>query len=89
MGALAGVLARRNSGFVQMTMVSREPWNDFGEFEKIAEISGRPLGLASALQKLDAYSKRIPMQVSPSVAPLADSASVEKLRSDGQTATAK
>jgi heat shock protein HtpX len=36
-----------------------------------AEISGRPLGLASALQKLDAYSKRIPMQVSPSVAPLA------------------
>ena len=29
--ALAGVLARRNSGFVQMTMVSREPWNDFGE----------------------------------------------------------
>jgi len=41
--ALAGVLARRNSGFVQMTMVSREPWNDFGEFEKIAEISGRPV----------------------------------------------
>jgi heat shock protein HtpX len=36
-----------------------------------AEISGRPLGLASALQKLDAYAKRIPMQVSPSVAPLA------------------
>jgi len=36
-----------------------------------AEICGRPLGLASALQKLDAYSKRIPMQVSPSVAPLA------------------
>ncbi len=36
-----------------------------------AEISGRPLGLASALQKLDAYAQRIPMQVSPSVAPLA------------------
>lgn len=36
-----------------------------------AEISGRPRGLASALQKLDAYAQRIPMQVSPSVAPLA------------------
>ncbi len=36
-----------------------------------AEICGRPLGLASALRKLDAYAKRIPMAVSPSVAPLA------------------
>lgn len=36
-----------------------------------ATISGRPLALASALQKLDAYSKRIPMQVAPAVAPLA------------------
>jgi heat shock protein HtpX len=36
-----------------------------------AEIVGRPQGLASALRKLDAYSKRIPMQVSPAVAPLA------------------
>ncbi|MCC6316837.1 MAG: zinc metalloprotease HtpX [Gemmatimonadaceae bacterium] len=36
-----------------------------------AEIAGRPDGLANALRKLDAYSKRIPMQVSPAVAPLA------------------
>ena len=36
-----------------------------------AEIAGRPHGLANALRKLDAYSKRIPMQVSPAVAPLA------------------
>ncbi len=36
-----------------------------------AEISGKPLGLASALAKLDAYSKRIPMEVSPAAAPLA------------------
>lgn len=36
-----------------------------------AEISGRPLALASALQKLDAYAKRIPMEVAPAVAPLA------------------
>ncbi len=36
-----------------------------------AEIAGHPQGLASALQKLDAYSKRIPMDVAPAVAPLA------------------
>jgi heat shock protein HtpX len=33
-----------------------------------AETAGNPYGLASALQKLDAYSKRIPMQASPSTA---------------------
>ncbi len=36
-----------------------------------AEISGKPLALASSLTKLDAYSKRIPMQVAPSAAALA------------------
>ena len=36
-----------------------------------AEISGKPLSLASALQNLEANAKRIPMQVAPSAAPLA------------------
>jgi heat shock protein HtpX len=36
-----------------------------------AQITGRPQALASALQKLDAYSKRIPMHVAPAAAPLA------------------
>ncbi|MFN2566313.1 MAG: zinc metalloprotease HtpX [Gemmatimonadaceae bacterium] len=36
-----------------------------------AQISGRPLALASALTKLDAAAHRIPMHVSPAVAPLA------------------
>ncbi|MEJ7813106.1 MAG: zinc metalloprotease HtpX [Gemmatimonadaceae bacterium] len=36
-----------------------------------AQISGRPLALASALTKLDAAAHRIPMQVSPAAAPLA------------------
>lgn len=36
-----------------------------------AQISGKPLALASSLNKLDAYSKRIPMQVAPSAAALA------------------
>jgi heat shock protein HtpX len=33
-----------------------------------AETAGSPYGLASALQKLDAYSKRIPMEATPSTA---------------------
>jgi heat shock protein HtpX len=36
-----------------------------------AEISGQPLALADALVKLDAAAHRIPMHVSPAVAPLA------------------
>ena len=36
-----------------------------------AEILGRPLDLARALTRIDAYAQRIPMQVNPAVAPLA------------------
>ena len=36
-----------------------------------AEISQRPLELVNALTRLDAYARRIPMNVSPAVAPLA------------------
>lgn len=35
-----------------------------------AEIAGNPRGLASALQRLEAHAKRIPMQVSPAAAHL-------------------
>src|SRR5688572_7788878 len=36
-----------------------------------AEISGKPLMLASALQKLDVAARQIPMHISPAAAPLA------------------
>jgi heat shock protein HtpX len=36
-----------------------------------AEICGRPLALAGALQKLDDYARRIPMNISPAAAPVA------------------
>jgi heat shock protein HtpX len=36
-----------------------------------AQISGKPLQLANALIKLDAYAKQIPMHVAPAAAPLA------------------
>jgi heat shock protein HtpX len=44
---------------------------EFKADEAGAEISGKPLALASALQKLQAGARRVPMNVSPSVAPLA------------------
>jgi heat shock protein HtpX len=49
--------------------VSRQ--NEFQADRTGAEISGNPMGLASALQKLDAYSRRIPMQLNPAAASLA------------------
>ena len=36
-----------------------------------AEISGRPLSLASALRKLEGAARQIPMAVPPALAPLA------------------
>lgn len=49
--------------------VSRQ--NEFQADRTGAEISGNPLGLASALEKLDGYSRRIPMQLNPAGASLA------------------
>jgi N-acyl-D-amino-acid deacylase len=41
--ALARVLGRRNAGFIQLTLSSADGRRDFQEFEKLAEISGRPV----------------------------------------------
>jgi heat shock protein HtpX len=49
--------------------ISRQ--NEFQADRTGAEISGNPMGLAHALQKLDNYSRRIPMQVNPAGASLA------------------
>ncbi len=43
---------------------------EFGADHTGAEVSGDPDALASALQKIEAYAKRIPMQVNPSAAHL-------------------
>ncbi len=53
---------------IQMA-VSRQ--REFEADRVAAEILGRPEPLARALQRLDAMSKRIPMDVAPAVAPLA------------------
>ncbi|HXW85274.1 MAG TPA: amidohydrolase family protein, partial [Candidatus Binataceae bacterium] len=41
--ALARVLGRRNEGFMQMTLVSGDVAHDMQHFEKLAELSGRPV----------------------------------------------
>lgn len=67
-GLLAMIVAPLAASLIQMA-ISRQ--REFKADAVGAEISGRPRALASALTKLDAYAKRIPMQVAPSAAPLA------------------
>ena len=62
------ILAPLAAALVQMA-ISRQ--REFKADAVGAEISGRPLHLASALIKLDNYAKRIPMHVEPAAAPLA------------------
>jgi heat shock protein HtpX len=49
--------------------ISRQ--REYGADRAGAELSGRPLDLASALQKLNAAARRVPMRIVPSYAPLA------------------
>ena len=49
-------------------MISRR--REFAADESAARIVGQPYGLISALEKLGAYNKRIPMDATPSTAPL-------------------
>lgn len=62
------LLAPLAASLVQMA-ISRQ--REFKADAVGAEISGKPNALASALIKLDTYAKRIPMQVDPAAAPLA------------------
>ena len=62
------ILAPIAASLVQMA-ISRQ--REFKADAVGAEICGRPLALAGALQKLDAYARRIPMDVAPAAAPLA------------------
>ena len=52
--ALARVLGRRNEGFMQMTLVSANPMQDPMHFEKLAELSGRPV-LYNVVQPRDGH----------------------------------
>lgn len=56
------------AGIIQMA-ISRQ--REYKADAVGAEICGQPLALASSLQKLEAYAKRIPMDIAPAAAPLA------------------
>lgn len=68
LGPLAVIFAPIGAAILQFA-ISRS--REFKADHSGAEISGKPLALASALQKLQAGARRIPMRVAPSVAPLA------------------
>lgn len=67
--ALIGIIVAPIAAMLIQFAISRQ--REYKADAVGAEIAGRPHGLANALRKLDSYSKRIPMQVSPAVAPLA------------------
>ena len=69
LGMIAMAIVAPIAAMVIQLAISRQ--NEFQADRTGAEISGNPRGLASALQKLDAYSQRIPMQVNPAGASLA------------------
>jgi heat shock protein HtpX len=62
---LTAILAPIAAVIIQMA-ISRS--REFGADATGAQIAGQPYGLARALEKLDAYSKRIPMEASPATA---------------------
>jgi len=61
------ILAPIGAMLIQMA-ISRS--REYAADETGAHITGNPYALASALQKLEAYSKRVPLQASPSTAHL-------------------
>jgi heat shock protein HtpX len=67
--AIALAIVAPIAAMVMQFAISRQ--REFKADQVGAEICGRPLALAGALQKLEMSARRIPMQVSPAVAPLA------------------
>jgi heat shock protein HtpX len=65
---IAAIVAPLAAGIIQMA-ISRQ--NEFQADATAAQITGRPMSLAHALHRLDAYAHKIPMQVNPAAAQLA------------------
>jgi heat shock protein HtpX len=65
-GLLATAIIAPIAAMIVQMAISRS--REFGADATGAKLAGQPYGLASALQKLDAYSKRIPMQATQSTA---------------------
>lgn len=69
LGGLLMVLLAPVAATIIQLAISRQ--REFKADEVGAGISGQPLGLPSALRKLDVLAHRVPMRVEPAVAPLA------------------
>ncbi len=67
-GMLAGIILLPLAAMLVQLAVSRS--REYGADDQSASLTHDPLGLASALRKLEAYNKRIPMKANPAVAPL-------------------
>ncbi|HUG55831.1 MAG TPA: zinc metalloprotease HtpX [Candidatus Limnocylindrales bacterium] len=67
-GLLAGMILLPIAAMIVQLAISRS--REYGADDTGAELSKDPLALASALRKLDQYSKRVPLAVSPAVSHL-------------------
>lgn len=68
-GLLAAAIVAPIAAMIIRFAISRQ--HEFQADRTGAEISGRPMALAGALQKLDAHARRVPMAVNPAAAQLA------------------
>ena len=68
LAALALIFLAPIAALVIQMAVSRS--REYGADDAGAQIVGDPLALASALEKLEAWSQRVPLPVNPAVAPL-------------------
>ena len=68
-GLLAMAIVAPLAAMIIQMAISRQ--NEFEADAEAARITGRPMNLASALRKLDAYAHKIPMQINPAAAQLA------------------
>jgi heat shock protein HtpX len=82
LGIAMMILAPMAAGLIQMA-ISRQ--REFKADAVGAEIAGSPEGLASALLTLEAGARRIPMQVSPAAAPLAQVNPLSAMRGGGMS----